>query len=204
MGKDELFSGSVHEFLDRLAAREPTPGGGSAAAAAGALSAALARMVAAYSVGKSSQGPDAALIQQAAEQFAQSDRMLRQLVDEDAAAYQAYTRARKSADGNETARSVALAVAVPLETAAVACAALRLLDDQKARMNPRLVSDLGGAAVLAEACVQAASFNVRINLREHPASDPRGEVREELTQLLEHARQARESVMTWVASHLNE
>ena len=40
----------LDEFLNAVAAREPTPGGGAVAATAGALGAALARMVAAYSI----------------------------------------------------------------------------------------------------------------------------------------------------------
>src|SRR5947208_12604032 len=43
---------SVREFSSGLAAKQPTPGGGSAAALAGALGAGLVRMVCRYTVGR--------------------------------------------------------------------------------------------------------------------------------------------------------
>ena len=44
--------GSIEEFLERLASRDPTPGGGSAAAIMGAMGAALVSMVCNVSFGK--------------------------------------------------------------------------------------------------------------------------------------------------------
>ncbi len=43
---------SLEDFTDRLASAEPTPGGGTAAAVAGALAAALVAMLARTTVGK--------------------------------------------------------------------------------------------------------------------------------------------------------
>jgi glutamate formiminotransferase/formiminotetrahydrofolate cyclodeaminase len=189
---------SGHGFLDAVAARQPTPGGGSVAAAAGALAAAMARMVAAYSPGGGAGADAVAAVRGAAEELAEADRMLRRLVNEDAAAYQFYANARKSAAAGERERATALALAVPMETVAVGCAVLRTLDRCKEAWNRNLISDLGVAAVLAEACVRAAAYNVRINLKLSPEADPRGEIEREMQELLDHAGALLSSVSEFV------
>ena len=201
-GDQDLLNQRVHAFLDDVAARKPTPGGGSVAAAAGALAVTLARMVVGYSGGKSAAPATVANVDQAAECLAQADAMLRRLANEDATAYQLYVAGRKSGDPVEAARSAGVAAAVPLEIAAVASSALGILDRFKTSFNVNLVSDLGVAAVLADACVQAALYNVRVNLRDGDRMDPEGEVREEVSLLLENARRARESVVGFVEGYL--
>ena len=187
-----------HAFLDAVAAREPTPGGGSVAAAAGALAASMARMVAAYSPARDADANAFAAIRAASAELAEADRMLRGLVNEDAAAYQSYVEARKSGDADERKRATALALAVPMEVAAVACSVLRTLDRCKDACNRNLVSDLGVAAVLAEACVRAAAYNVRVNLKQAPEADPTGEVRAELTALTDAAQSLMQTVLKLV------
>ena len=69
-------------------------------------------------------------------------------------------------------------------------------------MNPNLISDLGVAAVLAEASVRAAAYNVRINLRHADEPDPHDEVRKETQQLLERAQRTRDSISAFVDGYL--
>ena len=200
--ENDLLAQSAHAFLDGVAKREPTPGGGSVAAAVGALAVALSRMVVSYSAGKRTGDDEAAQAKHAADQLAHADRMLRRLVSEDAAAYRSYMAARKSGDPDEQAQATGVAIAVPLEIAAVACSALAVLDRFKEASNRNLVSDLGIAALLTEASVQAAAYNIRINLRDADQADPKGEVREEMERLLEHARRARESIAAFADRYL--
>ncbi|MCP4592197.1 MAG: hypothetical protein GY842_15805 [bacterium] len=195
----DLLAQTTHEFLDALASRQPTPGGGCAAALAGALAVALARMVTAYARGRDGE-VDA--VKQVAEPLARADAMLRRLVNEDAAAYQAYAEARRSADPSEAARAAGVAVAVPLEIAAVAGAVLADMNRVKEQLNRNLISDLGVVAVLADACVRAAAYSVRINLRDAAATDPQGKVREELEHLLRHADEARAALEGFVDAQL--
>lgn len=193
---------SLSPFLDAVAARQPTPGGGSVAAAAGALAGAMARMVAAYSPVKQAPPDTLAAVQRAQAELAEADRMLRQLIAEDAAAYQAFTDARASADASAQTQAAALALAVPMEIAAVSGSVLRVLNDYKSSWNLRLVSDLGVAGVLAEAAVRAATYNVRINLQASPQSDPRGEVRAEMDKVLDGAVRCRNELLEFVESRL--
>ena len=49
---EDINETSIDDFLDRLASKDPTPGGGSAAAIMGAMGAALVSMVCNVSFGK--------------------------------------------------------------------------------------------------------------------------------------------------------
>jgi formiminotetrahydrofolate cyclodeaminase len=185
-----LLDQTVTSLLNELGARSPTPGGGVAAALAGALGAAMGRMVGAYSMGKPSAPPDPA-IQALCAQLDRADHMFRRLVDEDAHAYHelsAAARAARNEPGKESAHQSALAVAtaVPFEIAAVACRTLRALAALRPLAKPALLSDLGVAAVLAESCARIAAFSARVNLAAMPEKQ-RAEPAEELQQLLDHA-----------------
>ena len=77
----------VRGFLDQLAARTPTPGGGGAAAVTGAMAAGLVAMAARFSA---TRLPDAGEL---ADQADELRRRLAQLADEDARAYAAVLEA---------------------------------------------------------------------------------------------------------------
>jgi formiminotetrahydrofolate cyclodeaminase len=205
---------ALGDFLDRLAAKTPTPGGGGAAALAGAVGCALARMVTVYSAGRSPIGrggqPDIAAEQQFNETLSaleRADQMLRQLVDEDAAAYAQLVAARRIAreDAGKHAQyqqSVRLAATVPLEIAAVASTALEALDSFKSLTSKYFFSDLGAAAAIVHAAAQAAAWSVRVNLPE--ISDPaqRNQIGEQLRGVMAHAEQHAASVTEFVAERM--
>ncbi len=176
-----LASTSLEAFAGRLAARTPTPGGGSAAAAAGAFGAALGEMVLAYSA--PATGPDAELASGSAE-LARLRSALLGAVDEDSASFEAVRAARRrrkeAPDDPEAARSWKAALRrsaeVPLETAQAAVSARDLLERLAGRVKPTIASDLSTALALLEAARTGALANVRINLEEidragEPASD---------------------------------
>jgi formiminotetrahydrofolate cyclodeaminase len=196
---------TLNEFLDGLADRTPTPGGGSAAALAGALAAAMARMVGAYSVGKKPDDEHAATVQSLCDQLAQADAMLRRLMDEDATAYEALSaaqRAKRQGRDDPPAReqAVGVALAVPMETAAVAGASLVAMQQLLPHANPHLLSDLGVAAVLADACVRAAAYSVRVNAPLLESSAQREEILGQLADMLRRSAAAASAI----ESHLPE
>jgi len=188
MAQDRLFDASVAEFLDRLASDAPTPGGGAAAALVGAISAALGQMACALTLGKPKFAEREAEVQPLASRLRRAALMLRELVEEDAAAYEALSQALKL-DRNHpdraarVARAAELAAGVPLETVAVTrqvLADLRRLTDLA---NPSLRCDLQAALHLAGAAMQAAAENVRANLPLLPP-EQRARVERELSALL--------------------
>jgi glutamate formiminotransferase/formiminotetrahydrofolate cyclodeaminase len=156
-------------WIDELAGGSPTPGGGSAAALAGALAAALVAMVARLTIGKKAY---AAVEPRAREILAEADRLrgeLRRLVDEDALAYTAVSQAYKiPKDDPKRARAVddALvgAARTPAEVANRAARVLALAAEIGKIGNKNATSDANVAAGLARASVSGAVENVRVNV----------------------------------------
>lgn len=155
----------LHGFLESVAAKTPTPGGGSASALAGALGAALGAMAAAFT------DSDAASETRASLRYALDG--LAHLVDEDAAAYAKVheamtmpkaTPAEKEARAAALQRSLRGAAGPPLEAMRRCVAALEHCAAFAPACNPNLRSDLGVAALLLEAACRGCGLNVGVNL----------------------------------------
>lgn len=159
-------------FLDRLAAGNATPGGGSAAAYAGAMAAGLVAMVARLTQGKKKYaGVEARML----EIVDQADRLRKELeaaVAADSRAFEdvlAAMRLPKETDQEKSRRSQAIeqaslhAAAVPLATARRAVEALELAAEVAATGNLNAASDAASAGALARAALTAAAMNVRVN-----------------------------------------
>lgn len=189
---------SVGVFLDRLAARTPTPGGGAAAGAAGALACALARMVGAYSIGKLTTPADRAALEELLARLTRAEALMRVLIEEDARAYAAYAALPKAADDEAAAaaRNAALeaAMTVPLGIAATAAEALEALAALAPRGRLHLLSDLEAAAILAEAAARCAGCSVRVNAALLSDRGRAASVCADLGRIEEHARGRLEAV----------
>jgi methenyltetrahydrofolate cyclohydrolase len=171
-----LADAPLAELLDRLAARTPAPGGGTAAALVGATAAALTEMAAAFALTRSAEQDESlvALYERAAVLRAQ----LLQLADDDTRAYRPVLdaqavepkderRAAALASALSTAAEVPLAIAVAAAEVAELAAATVLTPG-----NTALYGDASAALTLAEAAVDAAARLVELNLAAAPA-DPR-------------------------------
>ena len=163
---------SVTEYLEKAAAAEPTPGGGSVAALAGALGAAMGSMVAGYTVGRPAYAAVDADMRQALAAFDDARKQLLAVVDEDADAYAAIDgayRLPKDTDERKAERSAAIRKATaegvkpPVKAFRAALEALRALPRVTEAGNKNLVSDAGVAAALLAAALRAAFANVLVN-----------------------------------------
>jgi glutamate formiminotransferase/formiminotetrahydrofolate cyclodeaminase len=170
---DSVSTTSADEFLDAVASSEPAPGGGSVAAYAGALAAALTRMVAGLTLGKKKYAAVESEIAVIASSAGTLMTKLKDLVSSDAAVYTGVSTAYKMPKNNETeidARKQAITTAllaaaeVPLETARACAGVADLAADVAAKGNSNAVTDAGVAALLADAGCKAAAYNVRINI----------------------------------------
>ena len=156
-------------WLDDLAGGGPVPGGGSAAALAGALAAALVAMVARLTVGRKSY---AGVQQRVAEILAEADALraqLRRLVDDDAAAYAKVSAAyRLSKDDPRRAQAADEALVgaaqTPLAMARGAARLLALAQEIGTIGNRNARSDARVGEALARAALSGAVENVRVNV----------------------------------------
>jgi glutamate formiminotransferase/formiminotetrahydrofolate cyclodeaminase len=160
-------------FVAAVASSAPVPGGGSVAAHAGALAAALAHMVTGLTIGRKKYVAVEAQMTRVAESAALLGNRLAGLVQEDADAYALVSAAYKLpnvAGEAATARAAAIQAAllkasqVPLETARACAEVARLAITCAKDGNSNAVSDAGVAALLAEAACKGAAYNVRINV----------------------------------------
>ncbi len=161
------------EFIEALASKAPTPGGGGASAYAGALASALASMVGNLTVGKKKYAAVEEPMQ--AELLALEATRLRllELIDGDAAAFAplaaAYGMARdtdEAAEAQRQALQAALvgACEVPLQIMEQCVQVIESCVFMAKHGSVLAVSDAGAAVVLAKAALLAASLNVRINI----------------------------------------
>jgi methenyltetrahydrofolate cyclohydrolase len=160
-------------FIERLASADPTPGGGSASAAAASLGAALVAMVAQLSLDRPRYAPYAATHQQALSTATRLRARFLELADEDASAYGAFGAARKlpketvdeQAAREGAIRTAARAAAdVPMDMVRACHALIAEVEALAGRSNLNAASDLDVAALLTSAAARGAAANVLINL----------------------------------------
>jgi formiminotetrahydrofolate cyclodeaminase len=159
-------------FLDALASPEPTPGGGTAAAVAGAMGSALLIMVAGLARSRSGTPEEAAALQEARGELRSARNRFAALADTDSDAYNAVMTAYKlpkSNDAEKSARKAAVqhaltaATMTPLETLRTADEAMQVACIVAQHGNRNAASDIGVGVGLLQAAADGAVANVRIN-----------------------------------------
>ena len=166
---ERLVERTLRAFGDDLASSSAVPGGGSAAAYAGAMGAALAAMVGRIAARKQESEATIALIAEADNLRADFIR----LVDDDSAVYARVSEAMKlpkASDDEKRARTERVQAAllaasrVPLEVTKTSRRLLDLCERTVEAAAAATVSDIGVAAFLAETALRGAALNVMINL----------------------------------------
>ena len=159
----------VEPFVEQLAAPTATPGGGSAAAASGAMAAGLASMVASMSRGKKAYVQYECELSEAIGRLSQLREELKAAIDADANSYNAVMNAHKAAKSSAKGdglidAALKQATSVPLSVAERAKEVAEIADKLKPITNPNMKSDLTTASALARAAIEGALANVDINL----------------------------------------
>ena len=157
-------------FLDALASKAPTPGGGGASALAGALGAALCTMVGNYTVGKKKYADmeeDVKALMAKAEDI--RARLLAQ-VDADAAAFEPLSRAYAIPKDDPTRGEVMEqclrdAAAAPMEILRLCCQAIDLHREMLDKGSVMMLSDVGTGVVLCRGALYGAALNVKVNTK---------------------------------------
>lgn len=182
----------LSDFLEKIAAKTPTPGGGSVSAAVGAMGAALGVMTARYS----DAGEPEHVLDEVKNEFLA-------LVDADAEAYGQVNSAMalpKDSDDTKRRRKEALQIAlgeaseVPLKGMMLAVRGLKALADLTPICNKNLVSDLAGATTFLESALSGCGENVRINMVLLVDKVRRGRLEKEHDRLTAEAKALRERI----------
>jgi formiminotetrahydrofolate cyclodeaminase len=203
---DRLIDRTLRAFSEDLASDRPVPGGGSAAAYAGSLGAALCAMVLRISAKRSEQP----LTEPITELDNLRSDFLR-LVDDDSAAFARVSEAMKlprSSAEEKTARKERMqagflaAARVPLEVAKTSRRLLEACERLTSVAVPMTVSDIGVGALMAETALRGASLNVMINLASLEDAGQVKALSEELDRVMEGADEIAERVLDHVTSRI--
>ena len=168
-----LMDKSVREFVNELASDSAAPGGGSAAALAGCLGAALTTMVCNLSLDESKFQAALPEIQVIRGQASDLLEKLTRAVDEDAAAFNEVMDAYKLPKATDEEKKVRLATIqqamkkaalLPLGVAEECLDVLKLAARILPIGNSNAASDAAVAGLMAYAAIQGALYNVKINL----------------------------------------
>ncbi|HEX2916594.1 MAG TPA: cyclodeaminase/cyclohydrolase family protein [Chloroflexia bacterium] len=206
-----LAESNLPDFIARLGSSEATPGGGGAAALSGASAAGLVTMVARLTTGK----PAFAAIEERLQQIiAQGDRLQSELlgaIDDDALAFEQVMAAYglpRSTDEEKKTRQATLQPALvgatesPLQIARRCLQVVQMAAELAETGNPQTITDAGTAATLAEAALQGAVFQARVNLKSIKDSAYVTEKKAEIESLLQTAQAARSRALAAVNQKL--
>jgi formiminotetrahydrofolate cyclodeaminase len=165
---------ALADLLDAFASNEPVPGGGSAAALAGAVGASLLIMVAGLPKTRTSAPEETADLAEASARLRPLRDTLASLVERDSAAYTAVLEAMrlpKATDADKEARRAALeeamrgAIDVPMDTMRACQQAVRGAVVVAKNGNTNASTDTGTAVLLLMAGLRGAALNVDVNLK---------------------------------------
>lgn len=164
---------TIHHFLDDLASKSATPGGGSAAAIMGAMGAALVSMVCNLTIGKKNYE---FVEPEMKEILAKSESLRAQLMDMVRSDVEVFNKVMaayglpKETDEQKSARSQQIqsalqeATDVPIECAKACAEVIRLSRIVAEKGNRNVVSDAGVAVVAGHAALKSAALNVYVNV----------------------------------------
>ncbi len=163
----------LQTFLDQLASRAATPGGGSAAAVMGAMGAALLSMVANLTIGKKNYEAVDGAMREMLEQSEALRAVMIDMIQADVDVFDqvmaAYGMPRDGAE-EQAARAAAVQAAlkeatdVPLECARRCADVIQLCRPMAEQGNSNVLSDVGVAVLAARAALHSAALNVYINI----------------------------------------
>lgn len=171
----DLVDLTVTDFVNEVSRESPAPGGGSIAALAGALGAALSSMVSNLTAFKKGNTSVDIELNKVAEECQKIKDNLLIAIDEDTNAFNDYMEAKRMPNKTEEEKNIRQlamleglkkAVSVPLNTAELSLKAIELAEIVVDNGNPNSITDVGVGAQMAYSGVLGGIYNVQINLKE--------------------------------------
>ncbi len=204
----DLMKLSLKEYLDNASDKEPNPGGGSVAAYVGGLGTALANMVLNLSYGKKAyEALDQNIkdeLEELKEEYFEIIKELEVYVNEDAKSFNKVldafklpkeTEEEKEARSNAIQEGYKYALEVPLNTARLANRALNKLDLFVEHGTVSAITDVGCAILFLASAIEAALFNVIINLKSIKDEEFAKQTEKEVHDLIANAHKLRDEYL---------
>jgi glutamate formiminotransferase/formiminotetrahydrofolate cyclodeaminase len=208
---DALVEMTVTDFVDEVSRESPAPGGGSIAAVAGALGAALSSMVSNLTANKRGSESVDDILNEASIKCQEIKSALIKAVDDDTNAFNEYmdarrlpnkTREEKEAREEAMQKGLKKAVYVPLNTAELSYQAIEIAETVAKNGNPSSITDVGVGAQSAYTGVLGGIYNVLINLKDIKDDRFNDEMRKSCRELKNKANHKLSDVLSYVESKL--
>ncbi len=199
------------QFIEELASSAPTPGGGGAAAFAGAIGVALGAMVGNLTTGKKKYVAVQPDIERMLDEAKALYQKLYSLIAQDAEDFKplaaAYALPKTTPEERAHREAVMAEVLVnacntPLEIMRCALTGLRLQEEMAEKGSVMAVSDAGAGAALLQGAINAASLNVFINAKSMKDREKAEELIKETEAMLEEGNRRAEKIFTDVKQRL--
>lgn len=205
--ESEKTETTVTQFLDAVAGRSATPGGGSVSALAGCLGSALVEMVVNLTLAKKGLEAHEAELKKILEEANSHRQSLVATIEKDIAAYQevmkAYLLPKTSEEEKQVRRetiqrSLKKAADPPLFTVVTSLKVLKLCLQAVEKGNPNTISDAAVGALLADAALHGGVFNVLVNLSALHDKQYVEKMKKELRRLEREGGKIKEQIMSLV------
>ena len=209
---DKYAELSVNEFISKLASDAPTPGGGGAAALAGALAMALGNMVASLTLNSKKYAFAKKDMLEIKDKANEIQNELLDAIDQDAENFKPLIEAYKlpsDTDKEKMLKQMRLdkctidACQTPLQIMKSCCAVIELVADLADKGSRMALSDAGCAAALAKAALQAASLNIFINTKSMRYRDMAIAFNDEANQMLKIYGEYADKIYNEIKDELN-
>ncbi|MBK7106319.1 MAG: glutamate formimidoyltransferase [Ignavibacteriae bacterium] len=209
---DSLIEMKLNDFVDEVSRESPAPGGGSIAAFAGALGAALSSMVSNLSSFKRGTENIDEILNNCANESQQIKDDLLKAVDEDTRAFNDYMIAKRlpniTNEEKEFRKAAILdglkkAVNVPLRTSELSLKVLEISFTVVKLGNPNSITDVGVGAQMAYSGVLGGIYNVLVNLKEIKDETFCISMKEKCSLLKNDAQNKLSEILNFVESKIN-
>ncbi len=202
---------SIQQFLDDLASKSSTPGGGSATAVFGAMAAALVSMVANLTIGKENYESVETKMKELLEQSEDIRQRLIDLIQADIAVFNQVmdsyalpkdTEDKKQQRSQAIQKALMAATEIPLDCAKLSAEIIELSAQVAESGNFNVVSDAGVAVLSSHAAIRSAALNVNINLANIKDENFVNDRRAQLEQIMSGTGVRTEEIYNLVANKL--
>lgn len=186
---------SISDFLKELGSKKSTPGGGSAAALAGAVAASLVCFISKLTIGKKKYAEVEATVQKI---LAEAERLLKDLermVDEDSLMLEGILACYRSGNNDAIGDICKKAVYFSMDMAQK-CVEIMVLALAISRIGNRMLkSDFEVAAFIGDAAVNSSISNVKINLQNVKDEEFSSHIAQNYTKLIEKSVEIKNEII---------